>query len=244
MNSSVSIDVIAIDGPAASGKSTIGRFLAEKLDYLFFDTGCMYRAVTLAALQQDVPVSDETAVTQLTFALSIDIKPPQGEGDGRLYTVKIDGQDATWALRSPDVDTHVSLVSSYAGVRQELVRQQRVFGEKGKVVMVGRDIGTVVIPDAPLKLYITASAEERARRRWLDRQEQGHNAGYETILADVKRRDQFDSNRQHSPLHPANDAILIDTTGRTISDILTDILNLIHEKQQTILNSHLKIHNS
>ncbi|MFQ5419217.1 MAG: (d)CMP kinase [Anaerolineae bacterium] len=236
MNASILIDVIAIDGPAASGKSTIGRLLAEKLDYLFLDTGCMYRAVTLAALQQDVLVSDETAVTQLTHAIHIAITPPQDEGDGRLYTVKIDGRDATWALRSPDVDTHVSLVSSYADVRREMVRQQRLFGDNGRVVMVGRDIGTVVLPDAPLKLYITASAEERARRRWLDRQEQGHNAGYNAILADVKRRDKFDSNRQHSPLHPAADAIFIDTTGRSIPNILDQIMRLVNQKILTIDN--------
>lgn len=237
MESTVLINVIAIDGPAASGKSTIGRLLAEKLGYLYLDTGCMYRAVTLAALQQDVPVSDETAVTQLTHAIHITITPPQNEEDGRLYTVKIDGQDATWALRAPEVDTHVSLVSSYANVRRELVRQQRIFGQQGRVVMVGRDIGTVVLLDAPLKLYITASAEERARRRWLDRQDQGHDSGYEAILADVKRRDQFDSSRRHSPLHPAEDAILIDTTGRSIADILTDIMTIIHEKQNSVHNS-------
>ncbi len=204
----------------------------------------MYRAVTLAALQQDVPVTDETAVTQLTHATQIGITPPQDEADGRLYTVQIDGQDATWTLRSPAVDTHVSLVSSYAGVRQELVRQQRLFGDKGRVVMVGRDIGTVVLPDAPLKLYITASAKERARRRWLDRQQQGHESSFDAILADVERRDQFDSSRQHSPLHPDADAVTIDTTGRSITDILNQILQLINEKQFTIHDSQSTIHNS
>ena len=184
--------VIAIDGPAASGKSTIGLLLADKLGYLFLDTGCMYRAATLAALRRHIDVTDETAVTNLAQSIEIEVQPAGDAGDGRQYTTLLDGQDVTWELRSPDVDTYVSQVSSYPGVRAELVRRQRQYGARGHVVMVGRDIGTVVVPDAPLKLYITASAEERARRRWLDRQAQGHPAQYDSILADVRRRDQFD----------------------------------------------------
>ncbi|MCP4425908.1 MAG: (d)CMP kinase [Chloroflexi bacterium] len=220
------LNVIAIDGPAASGKSTIGHMLAEKLGFLFLDTGCMYRAATLAALQQGVDVADETAVTNLSRAIQMEIKPAGDVGDGRQYTVLLNGQDITWELRSPDVDANVSLVSSYKDVREDLVRRQREFGLRGQVVMVGRDIGTVVLPDAPLKLYITASAEERARRRWLDRQEQGHNNSYDAILADVQRRDEFDSNRRHSPLQPANDAVIIDTTDLTPDAIIAEILAL------------------
>ena len=219
--------VIAIDGPAASGKSTIGCILAEKLGFLLLDTGCMYRATTLAALKSGVAVADETAVTKLAQSIDIDVQPPAGEGDGRLYTTLLNGQDVTWELRSPDVDTHVSLVSSYAEVRREMVQRQRQFGLRGSVVMVGRDIGTVVMPDAPLKLYITASAEERARRRLHDRNEQGHSNSYESILADVQRRDQFDSSRQHSPLRPADDAIIIDTSRLTPDEIIVKILDLV-----------------
>lgn len=220
--------VIAIDGPAASGKSTIGFLLAEKLGFLLLDTGCMYRAATLAALQSGVAVEDETAVTQLAQSIDIDVQPPAGEGDGRQYTTLLNGQDVTWELRSPEVDAHVSLVSSYAGVRQEMVRRQRQFGLRGQVVMVGRDIGTVVMPDVPLKLYITASAEERARRRWHDRQEQGHENSYDAILSDVQRRDQFDSSRQHSPLRPASDAIVIDTSHLAPDEIIAQILVLVN----------------
>lgn len=223
------ISVIAIDGPAASGKSTIGRILADRLGFLFLDTGCMYRAVTLAALLALNDVDDETAVTQLAESIDIDVQPPANAEDGRHYTTLLNEQDVTWELRSPEVDTHVSLVSSYAGVREELVKRQREFGLRGRVVMVGRDIGTVVMPDAPLKLYITASAEERARRRWLDRQEQGHGNSYEAILADVQRRDRFDSSRKHSPLRPAADAIVINTTGRTPDAIIAEILILVQE---------------
>lgn len=218
------INVIAIDGPAASGKSTVGRTLAEALGYLFLDTGFMYRAVTLAALQRGVDVTDETAVTQLARQLEIDVQPAGDMRDGRHYTALLDGQDVTWALRTPDVDANVSLVSSYLGVRQEMVRRQRAFGMRGGVVMVGRDIGTVVMPDAPLKLYIMATAQERARRRWHDRQAQGHDTAYEAILADVERRDGIDSSRQHSPLRPADDAIVIDSTGRSPEDIVEAIL--------------------
>ncbi|MEZ4646605.1 MAG: (d)CMP kinase [Chloroflexota bacterium] len=216
--------VIAIDGPAASGKSTIGRMLAEALGYLFLDTGFMYRAVTLAALQQGVDILDETAVTTLARSLDIDVQAITGHGDGRHYTALLNGKDVTWELRTPQVDANVSQVSGYLGVRQEMVRRQRAFGRRGHVVMVGRDIGTVVMTDAPLKLYVTASPEERAQRRWRDRQTQGHQADYETILADVIRRDKFDSSREHSPMRPAADAVVIDTTGRPPQVIVDEIL--------------------
>lgn len=220
------ISVIAIDGPAASGKTTIGRLLAETLGYLLLDTGSMYRAVTLAALRREVAVTDETAVTHLAQAIDIDVQPAGEAGDGRLSTTLLDGEDVTWALRGPEVDTHVSQVASYASVRREMVKQQRHFGQRGHVVMVGRDIGTVVMPDAPLKLYITASAEERARRRWQERQKQGHTTSYEAILADVRRRDALDGSRQHSPMRPADDAVIIDTTNRTPSQIVSEIMQM------------------
>ena len=223
------VSLIAIDGPAASGKSTVGRLLAERLNYLYLDTGCMYRAVTWAALQYGIDVEDEMAVTQIAHDIQIDIYPVRDEVDGRHYTVLVNGQDITWQLRSPAVDAHVSLVSSYLGVRQEMVKRQRTFGKHGAIVMVGRDIGTVVMPEAPLKLFITASAEERARRRTHDRLAQGHSADYEQILADVLRRDQIDSNRKHAPLRPATDAIRIDSTAQSPSEIVDAILQMISE---------------
>jgi len=226
--------VIAIDGPAASGKSTVGRLLAEQLGYLFLDTGCMYRAVTLAALARKLEIEDEQAVTLLARELDIDIQPFAGELDGRMYTVLLDGVDVTWELRSPPVDAKVSLVSSYLGVRDELVRRQRLYGKRGRVVMVGRDIGTVVMPAAPLKLYITASAEERARRRWEERRQHGHTLSYDTILADVIRRDQFDSSRIHAPLRPAEDAIMVDTTEHTPESIVQLILEMLSVRNRTV----------
>jgi len=222
--------IITIDGPAASGKSTIAQMVAEKLDYLYLDTGCMYRVTTLAAIKVGIELSNEVEVTTLAGEIEMRIEPLASQTDGRQYTVLLAGEDVTWDIRSPAVDSHVSLISSYAGVRREMVRRQRQIGERGRVVMVGRDIGTVVMPDAPLKLYITASPEERARRRWVDRRDQGHAADYLDILADVNRRDQFDSNREVSPLRAAEDAIIIDNTNRSPESILSEILNLIDER--------------
>ena len=220
-------NLITIDGPAASGKSTVGYDLANELNYLYVDTGSMYRAATVAALRAGIDPNDEEAVAALSKELDLRLLPYAGEQDGRQYTVLLDGDDITWEIRSPEVDANVSVVSSFPGVRREMVRRQREIAEQGGVVMVGRDIGTVVVPDAPLKFYITASPEERARRRWIDRKEQGHEADFADILKDVNRRDKFDSSRQHSPLRAAEDALVIDNTDKTPEAIMAEILEII-----------------
>ncbi len=217
---------IAIDGPAASGKSTIGRMLADRLGYLFLDTGCMYRAVTLAALRQDIDPRIEELVVQIAEQSEMDIVSVDGKSDGRLYTVFLNGNDVTWEIRSNEVDALVSLVSSYLGVRENLVKRQRELSSRGSVVVVGRDIGTVVLPDAPLKLYIVASAEERATRRWLEQNDRHSGMNYQEILTDIIRRDEFDSSRIHSPLKAADDAMLIDTTGLNPAQVIDQILAL------------------
>jgi cytidylate kinase len=222
-------NVIAIDGPAASGKSTLGFLLAERLGYIYLDTGSMYRALTLAAIRAGIDIDDEPAMTRLAMDTIIDVRPFQGEEDGRHYSVFLDGEDVTWKIRKPEVDAAVSKVSSYPAVRRQMVLQQRRFASRGNVVMVGRDIGTVVVPEASLKLYLTASPQERAQRRWLDRQRQGHHADYEAILADVIRRDAFDAGREHSPMRPAADAVQIDTTGKQVENLLDAILLLVAE---------------
>ena len=224
-------DVITIDGPAASGKSTIGLMLAQRLGYLCLDTGSMYRALTLAAMRHGISPDDEEAVVRLAADCDLDILPLADETDGRHYTVLLDGIDVTWDLRLPEVDAAVSQISTYPEVRAEMVRRQRVVGRRGRVIMIGRDIGTVVMPDAALKLFITASPEERARRRHLDRLRQGQDDDYETILADVVRRDNIDSSRKHSPLRPAHDAIRIDTTGRTAEEVMVEIMSLLNHIQ-------------
>jgi cytidylate kinase len=202
--------IIAIDGPAASGKSTLGRRLADSLSYLFFDTGVMYRAVTWGALQAGIPIEDEAAVTRLAETAQIDVRPPS-QSDGRACDVLLDGRDVTWETRRPEVDANVSPVSAYRGVRQALASQQRRIGLRGRVIMVGRDIGTVVLPEADLKVYLDASAEERARRRYKEILGRGGQADYEEILAGVRKRDEIDSTRAFSPLRAADDAVILDS---------------------------------
>jgi cytidylate kinase len=221
-----SYQTIAIDGPAASGKSTLGKMLAEGLGYLFFDTGVMYRAVTWAALSRGLPVEDEAAVSRLAEEVEIDIQPAS-EDDGRSSDVLLDGEDITWEIRSPEVDRNVSLVSAYPGVRQALTAQQRRIGQRGGVVMVGRDIGTVVLPEADLKVYLDASAEERARRRFEELRGRGEPASYAEILQDVRRRDALDSSRAHAPLKPAADAVILNSDGLSIQEVLDRLLGLV-----------------
>jgi len=217
---------IAIDGPAASGKTTVGLMLARRINYLFLDTGCMYRAATLAVLQRGISIDDEIGVTRLTTRLDLEILPAGANVDGRHYSVFLNGEDVTWDLRGAEVDANVSQVSTYAGVREDLVRRQRAIGDRGRVVMVGRDIGTVVLRSAPLKLYVTATQEERARRRWAELEERKRDVTFEQILVQIDRRDQIDGNREISPMIPAIDAIIIDTTNRTPEQVVWDILAL------------------
>lgn len=220
---------IAIDGPVASGKSTISELLARRLGYLYLDTGAMYRAVTWAALERGISIGDEVAVTALAEQLRIDITPPTVD-DGRQYTVLADGVDVTWAIRTPQVDANVSPVSAYPGVRLALVAQQRRVAAGGRVVMVGRDIGTVVLPDADLKIYLDASVEERARRRWRELRARGEEADYEGVLASMRRRDEIDSHRAVSPLRVAEDAVVVDTTDLSIEEVLAEVERLVEER--------------
>ncbi len=218
--------IIAIDGPAASGKSTIAEKLAVDLGYLYFDTGVMYRAVTLAALRQLHSVQDEQAVTEIARQVDIDVAGPS-IADGRLYDVLLNGEDVTWAIRQPEVDRHVSQVSAYSGVRQAMTEQQRRIGHKGNVVMVGRDIGTVVFPDADLKIYLDASVEERARRRFEEVIGRGQKTTYEDILDAMRRRDKMDSSRVIAPLRPAPDAVIVNTDGLDICQVFKRVKDLI-----------------
>ncbi len=218
--------VIAIDGPAASGKSTLGQRLAQALGYLYFDTGVMYRAVTWAALRRGIDPGDEAAVTRLAEEVHIDVVPPT-VADGRQYTVLLDGQDVTWDLRRPEVDTWVSPVSAYPGVRAALTAQQRRIAANGRVVMVGRDIGTVVLPHADLKIYLDASLEERVRRRCEELRARGRPADYEEVLASMRRRDEIDSHRATAPLRPAPDAIIVDSTDMDVEETLEHVMKLV-----------------
>ena len=217
--------IIALDGPAASGKSTLGRTLADSLGYLFFDTGVMYRAITWIALQHDMNLRDETSITELAQKAQIDIRPPS-KADGRACDVVIADKDVTWDIRDGEVDANVSIVSAYAGVRQALSEQQRRIGLRGKVVMVGRDIGTVVLPEADLKVYLDASAEERAKRRFNEIIARGEKADYDEILRKVIERDHIDSTRAVAPLRPADDAVIIDSDKMNAEQVVARVMEL------------------
>ena len=234
---------IAIDGPAASGKSTIGYHLSRRLSDLYLDTGALYRAVTWAALDRHIPIEDEAAVTQLAQDINIDVTPPTADeghqpddgyplDDGRQYTVSVAGRDITWEIRSPEVDAAVSPVSTYPGVRAALTKRMREIAALGHVVMVGRDIGTVVIPDADMKLYVIASAEARAERRQLEMQDNGKPATYADVLDNIRTRDKIDSGRETAPLRAAPDAITFDNTNYTIEEMLDAVEKLVNGNTQ------------
>ncbi len=217
--------IIAIDGPAASGKSTLGFRLAEALGYLFFDTGLMYRAVTWLALQRGIEISDEESISRLAHDIPIEVSPSSLE-DGRVCDVVVDGHDITWEIRSPRVDANVSAVSSYSDVRVALTEQQRRIGMRGRVVMVGRDIGTVVLPEADLKVYLDASSGERARRRHEENLARGTTSKQEDILEKVIERDRIDSTRAIAPLKPAPDALIIDSDQLNADQVFEKVIAL------------------
>lgn len=220
--------IITIDGPAASGKTTIGKYLADKLDYLFFDTGIMYRAVTWAVLRQGIDVSQEEIAVDVAQTIEIDVRPAT-ISDGRTSDILVDGVDITWEIRSPEVDKNVSQISAYHGVRQALSAQQRRIGLRGSVVMVGRDIGTVVLPEAEVKIYLDASAEERAKRRHQESIARRESSSYQEILKSMQQRDEIDSTREIAPLKPAPDAYIINTDNKTIEQVLLEVDQILDE---------------
>ena len=222
-------NIIAIDGPSASGKSTLAKRIADELGYLYFDTGIMYRAITWLAQQQLIDPRDERAITILAEQAQIDVRPPSNN-DGRSYDVKVDEQDITWEIRQPQVEASVSIVSAYAGVRQALTRQQRRIAMRGKVVMVGRDIGTVVLPEADLKIYLDASVEERARRRYQELQQRGEVISFDDLLASMRMRDRIDSTREIAPLRPAPDAFILNSDGLNIDQVVDTVRRIIAGK--------------
>lgn len=218
--------IIAIDGPAGSGKSALGELLARRLGYLFFDTGVVYRTVTLIAQRRGVDVGDEASVAQLARELSISVVKPTVD-DGRQYSVFADGEDVTWQIFSPEVDGQVSVVSAHPEVRRVLLAQQRAIARRGDVVMVGRDIGTVVAPEADLKIYLDASVEERAQRRYLQATSRGQEADYDRILVNLRDRDRIDSGRAAAPLRVAEGAIVINTDDLSLQQELDMVCALL-----------------
>lgn len=217
--------IIAIDGPAASGKSTVARSLAARLGAGYLDTGAMYRAVAAEALRRHVAVDDTAALVALADSLRIGF----GREEGSPLPTKVlaDGRDVTREIRTPSVDTAVSPVSAVPGVRKAMVRVQRELGADGDWVVEGRDIGTVVFPDAAVKVFLTASAEERARRREIDMRRLGLRLGAEDVQKRIEARDEYDSSRQASPLLAAEDAVRLDTTGLSADEVVSLIARLV-----------------
>ena len=217
---------ITIDGFAASGKSTVGQRLAENLGYLYFDTGVMYRAVTWAVLNRNISADDIEAASAVAEQITITVEPAAVD-DGRQNTVRVDGQDVTWAIRQTDVVANVSQVASYPRVRAALTEQQRRIAANGAIVMVGRDIGTVVLPNADLKVFLLASAEERARRRLAQDTAQNQPTDYDAILAGIIERDRKDETNPVSPTKPAPDAVLIDTDNLSVERVVAKLNDLV-----------------
>jgi len=217
---------IAIDGPAGSGKSTLGSLLAKELGYLYLDTGVMYRAVTLAVINAGLDMADETAIGDLAQEVCIDIHPPSVE-DGRDVDVLLNGEDVTWKIRQDAVNAKVSPVSTFRAVRDAMTEQQRRIAQENNVVMVGRDIGTVVIPDADLKIYLDASVEVRAHRRYQEMLERGEDPDINAVLLSLQNRDNIDSNREIAPLKPAEDAFVIDSDCLDICQVFKKAKELV-----------------
>jgi cytidylate kinase len=221
--------IIAIDGPAGSGKSTVAQALAARLGFRYLDTGAMYRSVAVEALSRGISLEDEAGVAAIATAEQIAFGHAPGASLPTL--VSIGGRDVTEEIRTPEADRAVSPVAKMSRVRAAMVTQQREIALGHDSVVEGRDIGTVVFPDAELKVFLTAGAEERARRRGAEQRAKGHEVTDDYVLADIHRRDEVDSTREHSPLTRASDAIELDTTGLTIDEVVARIAQLADQRR-------------
>ena len=213
------VNVITIDGPVAAGKTVVGRELAQTLGFTYLDTGIMYRAVTWLALNRGIAIGDETLLGSLAHDNPIELVEDNSE------QVSVAGNILGLELREANVDQNVSIISKAGPVRTELVAQQRKIAAKSKIVMIGRDIGTVVLPDADLKIYLTASPETRAKRRWQEMQDRGETTELMTVLTQTIKRDEIDSGRANSPLKPADGAWHINTDGLSIQQLVKQIVD-------------------
>jgi len=218
---------IAIDGPAAAGKSTVAKIIAQKLSYIYIDTGAMYRAITWKAINQQINLENEQDLYQLLKWTNIELKK-----DGRNQRVYVDNKDVTGKIRLPEITNHVSIVSKHKLVREEMVARQQKLAKNGGIVMDGRDIGTHVLPNAEVKIFLKASVEERAKRRHQENMLKGIPSNFEQLKIDIANRDRLDSEREFAPLKKANDAIEIDTTSLSIEQVVENIMTLVHERME------------
>ncbi len=219
--------IIAIDGPSGAGKSTVGKELAKRLGYLYIDTGAMYRAVALKMKEKSIEPNDEKALSQLVSSIHISFVTMEKES-----RILCNGEDITHDIRSPEISRFASDISKSSIVREALVRMQREMGREGGVVLEGRDIGTVVFPDADIKFYLDADPEERGRRRYKELSEKGVEVDFKKTLKEVIQRDQNDMGRSLSPLKRADDAILIDSTCRSVDEIVNEMCRMTDEKRR------------
>ena len=216
---------IAIDGPAAAGKSTVAKIIAEHYSYIYIDTGAMYRALTYKALQENIDLKDEEKVAEVLSTIIIELQPSE---DGQIVLVNED--NVTEIIRSNEVTNNVSIVAMHPKVRDEMLKRQRLLAKTGGVVMDGRDIGTHVLPNAELKIFLRATVEERAKRRHEENQKKGYISDFEQLKLEIANRDKLDSEREVAPLRKAEDAIEIDTTALSIYDVVKRIEDYIEER--------------
>jgi len=214
---------ITIDGPAGAGKSTVAKRIAKRLNLFYIDTGAMYRAIAYKALKNEIPLEDEHSVSQIANTTEVVLDHSE---EGMVWC---DGENVTLEIRSPEISRAVSTVAAYVGVRERLVELQRREAERGGVVMDGRDIGTHVLPEASLKIFLTATLQERANRRWMELVKAGENVLFEEVAQDMQKRDRQDTEREVSPLEPAQDAVILDTTGLSVEEMVAKIVALTQE---------------
>ena len=217
--------IIAIDGPAAVGKSTMGKLIAHELGYTYIDTGAIYRAITWKVLKNNIDINDENMISDIVSKTYITISLKD------YYHIFVDGEDVTEKIRDPKIDRNVSQIARLPKIRRQLIHLQRKLAEKGNIVMEGRDIGSVILPKADIKLYFSASEEERIKRRYKELIDKGYDVDYEEVKKHIVKRDEIDSKRKYAPLIKPKDAIIIDSTEKSIEEVKVEILKIIKSKK-------------
>jgi len=218
--------IIAIDGPSAVGKSTISKLIAQELGYLYIDTGAIYRALTWKVLQKNIDSNNEDLILNLLLKTRIIIKKTNSDFKD-YYHIFVDGEDITEEIRNPKIDQNVSQIAKMPKIRKQLISLQKNLAKKGNVVMEGRDIGSIIFPNADIKLYFTASEEERIKRRYLELKNKGYKISYKEVKEQIVQRDSIDSKRKYAPLTKTKDAIIINSTDKTIEEVKNEILKII-----------------